>query len=84
MRSAGYGDNLARALRDAGRRHSVPRSWGFRSVSSRTASGAEILADVGLTAQDVARRIAEWTAKLAERADGVVSDPEKNTAVERP
>jgi 1-deoxy-D-xylulose-5-phosphate synthase len=45
-------------------------------------SRGQVLADAGLTEQDIARRIAEWTAVLAERADGVVSDPEKNTAVE--
>ena len=32
-------------------------------------------ADAGLTEQDVARRIAEWTAKLGERTDNHVVEP---------
>ena len=35
---------------------------------------AEVLADAGLTEQDVARRIAEWTAVLDERAEGSVAE----------
>ena len=42
-----------------------------------------MLADAGLTEQDIARRIAEWTAVLTERADGVVGDPEQNTVVDK-
>jgi 1-deoxy-D-xylulose-5-phosphate synthase len=33
-----------------------------------------VLADAGLTEQDVARRIAEWTARLAERGENHVID----------
>ena len=32
-------------------------------------SRGQVLADAGLTEQDVARRIAEWTAELADRAE---------------
>ena len=32
-------------------------------------SRGQVLADAGLTEQDIARRIAEWTAKLADRAE---------------
>jgi 1-deoxy-D-xylulose-5-phosphate synthase len=35
-------------------------------------SRGQVLADAGLTEQDIARRIAEWTAKLADRADNHV------------
>jgi 1-deoxy-D-xylulose-5-phosphate synthase len=35
-------------------------------------SVGQVRADHGLTEQDIARRIAEWTAKLADRADNHV------------
>ena len=61
-RSGGYGDSLARALRDADvdvqfRDLGVPQQ--FLAHSKR----AEILADVGLTAQDVSRRLIEMYAR---------------------
>jgi 1-deoxy-D-xylulose-5-phosphate synthase len=33
-------------------------------------SRGQVLADAGLTEQDVARRIAEWAARLADRVSG--------------
>jgi 1-deoxy-D-xylulose-5-phosphate synthase len=40
-----------------------------------------VLADVGLTEQDVARRIAEWAAVVAERSEaGVVDAARENSA----
>jgi 1-deoxy-D-xylulose-5-phosphate synthase len=42
-------------------------------------SRGQVLADAGLTEQDVARRIAEWTAVLSDRAEPNVVAP-----VERP
>ena len=82
-RAGGVGTTLTQALQD--RDCDVPvRAVGLPQQFFDHGSRGQVLADAGLTEQDVARRIAEWTAVLAERADGVVSDPERNTAVERP
>ena len=41
-----------------------------------------MLADAGLTEQDVARRIVEWTAVLGERSDDGAGAGETNPATE--
>jgi 1-deoxy-D-xylulose-5-phosphate synthase len=61
VRAGGFGTALAQSLTDAGvstplRDVAVP--VGFHPFGSRS----EILADLGLTAQDVARRVVEWVA----------------------
>jgi 1-deoxy-D-xylulose-5-phosphate synthase len=62
-RSGGYGDSLARALRDAD--VDVPfRDLGVPQQFLAHSKRAEILADVGLTAQDVSRRLIEMYARV--------------------
>ncbi|WP_309113771.1 1-deoxy-D-xylulose-5-phosphate synthase [Saccharothrix sp.] len=71
-RHGGFGWALAAALRDAGvdtplRDLGIPQS--FHQHGER----AEVLADLGLTAQDVARRITEWVvASQPEEIDATV------------
>ncbi|MGH3712590.1 MAG: 1-deoxy-D-xylulose-5-phosphate synthase [Micromonosporaceae bacterium] len=67
IRTGGFGTALAQALRDA----DVPTpvrdlgvAPGFHPHGTRT----ELLADLGLTAQDVAREITEWVSRLDEAA----------------
>jgi 1-deoxy-D-xylulose-5-phosphate synthase len=63
VRTGGVGDALAKALRDADvwtplRDLGVPQAWHPHGTR------AEILAEVGLTAQDVARQVTEWISRL--------------------
>ncbi|HLL67631.1 MAG TPA: 1-deoxy-D-xylulose-5-phosphate synthase [Micromonosporaceae bacterium] len=67
VRTGGVGDALAKAMRDADvdvplRDIGVPLDW--HPHGKRT----EILADLGLTPQDVARRVTEWMSRLDARA----------------
>jgi 1-deoxy-D-xylulose-5-phosphate synthase len=67
VRAGGVGDAVASSLRDAGidvplRDVGVPA--GFHPHGTR----AEILAALGLTAQDVARDVTEWVSKLEDSA----------------
>jgi 1-deoxy-D-xylulose-5-phosphate synthase len=67
-RAGGVGTTLTQALQD--RQCDVPvRSVGLPQEFFAHGSRGQVLADAGLTEQDVARRIAEWTATLAERAE---------------
>ncbi|MDK3256425.1 1-deoxy-D-xylulose-5-phosphate synthase [Blastococcus capsensis] len=67
-RAGGVGTTLTQALQD--RDCDVPvRTVGLPQRFFEHGSRGQVLADVGLTEQDVARRIAEWTAVLAERAE---------------
>ena len=67
-RAGGVGTTLTQALQD--RECDVPvRAVGLPQQFFDHGSRGQVLADVGLTEQDVARRIAEWTAVLAERAE---------------
>ncbi|WP_369253204.1 1-deoxy-D-xylulose-5-phosphate synthase [Geodermatophilus amargosae] len=67
-RAGGVGTMLAQALQD--RQHDVPvRALGLPQAFLEHGSRGQVLADCGLTEQDLARRIAEWTAVLAERAE---------------
>ncbi|MCF6506350.1 1-deoxy-D-xylulose-5-phosphate synthase [Blastococcus sp. MG754426] len=70
-RAGGVGTTLSQALQD--RDVDVPvRTLGLPQQFFEHGSRGQVLADAGLTEQDVARRIAEWTARLTERAgDGV-------------
>jgi 1-deoxy-D-xylulose-5-phosphate synthase len=67
-RAGGVGTTLTQALQDRG--CDVPlRALGLPQEFLEHGSRGQVLADVGLTEQDVARRIAEWTARLAERTE---------------
>ena len=67
-RAGGVGTALTQALQD---RDSTSRCarWACRSAFLEQGSRGQVLADVGLTEQDVARRIAEWAAVIAERSE---------------
>jgi 1-deoxy-D-xylulose-5-phosphate synthase len=66
-RSGGYGDSLARALRDAD--VDIPfRDLGVPVAFIGHSKRAEILADVGLTAQAVSRRLIELYAQRQDHA----------------
>ncbi|SHG38597.1 1-deoxy-D-xylulose-5-phosphate synthase [Geodermatophilus nigrescens] len=68
-RAGGVGTLLSRALQD--REVDVPvRTLGLPQAFLEHGSRGQVLADAGLTEQDVARRIAEWTAVVAERTEG--------------
>ena len=72
-RAGGVGTTLTQALQDRG--VDVPlRSLGLPQAFLEHGSVGQVLADAGLTEQDVARRIAEWTAVLAERSEGGVAE----------
>ena len=45
------------------------RTVGLPQAFLEHGSRGQVLADVGLTEQDVARRIVEWTRRLADRAE---------------
>jgi 1-deoxy-D-xylulose-5-phosphate synthase len=65
VRAGGVGDAIAAMLRDAD--VSVPlRDLGVPAEFHPHGSRAEILASLGLTAQDVARRVTEWVSGVQE------------------
>jgi 1-deoxy-D-xylulose-5-phosphate synthase len=67
-RAGGVGSALSRELQD--RDVDVPvRTLGIPQAFLEQGSRGQVLADVGLTEQDVARRIAEWAAVVAERSE---------------
>jgi 1-deoxy-D-xylulose-5-phosphate synthase len=67
-RAGGVGSTLTRALQD--REIDVPvRAMGLPQRFFDHGSRGQVLADAGLTEQDIARRIAEWSAVLAERTE---------------
>jgi 1-deoxy-D-xylulose-5-phosphate synthase len=69
-RAGGVGTALSQALQD--REIDVPvRSMGLPQRVFPQGRRGPVLADAGLTEQDLARRIAEWTAVLSDRADGL-------------
>jgi 1-deoxy-D-xylulose-5-phosphate synthase len=68
IRAGGVGDAIAATLRDA----DVPvplRDLGVPAEFHPHGTRAEILAALGLTAQDVARKVTEWVSGLFEVAD---------------
>jgi 1-deoxy-D-xylulose-5-phosphate synthase len=70
VRAGGVGDALAKAMRDADVR--VPlRDVGVPVAWHPHGSRAQILSDVGLTAQDVARDVTGWISSLDEPGDAV-------------
>ncbi|HEX7745713.1 MAG TPA: 1-deoxy-D-xylulose-5-phosphate synthase [Micromonosporaceae bacterium] len=70
VRAGGVGDALAKAMRDADVR--VPlRDVGVPAAWHPHGSRAQILSDLGLTAQDVARDITGWISSLDEPVDPV-------------
>ncbi|HET8657879.1 MAG TPA: 1-deoxy-D-xylulose-5-phosphate synthase [Micromonosporaceae bacterium] len=72
VRAGGFGDALARALRDA--EVTTPlRDLGVTPGWHPHGTRPELLADLGLTAQDVAREVTEWVSRLQELADAVVA-----------
>jgi 1-deoxy-D-xylulose-5-phosphate synthase len=77
-RAGGVGTTLTQALQDRG--HDVPlRAMGLPQAFLEHGSRGQVLADAGLTEQDVARRITEWTAVLAERSEGRVAEAVEET-----
>jgi 1-deoxy-D-xylulose-5-phosphate synthase len=73
-RAGGVGTTLTQALQDRG--VDVPvRSMGLPQQFFDHGSRSQVLAEAGLTEQDVARRIAEWTSRLVERTDNHVVEP---------
>ncbi|HEX6969611.1 MAG TPA: 1-deoxy-D-xylulose-5-phosphate synthase [Micromonosporaceae bacterium] len=74
VRAGGVGDALAQAMRDADVR--VPlRDLGVPAAWHPHGTRAQILADLGLTAQDVARDITGWVSLLDEPVEPVASIP---------
>jgi 1-deoxy-D-xylulose-5-phosphate synthase len=74
-RAGGVGTTLSQALQDAD--CDVPvRTLGLPQTFFEHGSRGQVLADAGLTEQDVARRIVEWAARVADRAAGAVEAPE--------
>ncbi len=72
-RAGGVGTTLTQALQD--REIDVPvRALGLPQQFFDHGSRGQVLADVGLTEQDVARRIAEWSATLGERREQQVTE----------
>jgi len=80
-RAGGFGDSLARALRDAGVDTPL-RDMGVPTRFLDHAKRAEILADLGLTAQDVSRRIIELYAQL--QGDALEATAEGDEASDQP
>ncbi len=73
-RAGGVGTTLTQALQD--RQCDVPvRTLGLPQQFFDHGSRGQVLADAGLTEQDVARRVVEWAAVLADRSDSRVSEP---------
>jgi 1-deoxy-D-xylulose-5-phosphate synthase len=65
IRTGGVGDAIAKSLRDADvwvplKDLGVPQAWHPHGTR------AEILSEIGLTAQDVARQVTEWVSRLDE------------------
>jgi 1-deoxy-D-xylulose-5-phosphate synthase len=74
-RSGGVGSRLSQALRDAG--VDVPaRDVGIPPQFLAHGSVAQVKADIGLTAQDVARRVVEWVSGLDAAPDHAVGPAE--------
>jgi len=82
-RHGGFGWALAAALRDA--EIDVPlRDLGIPNRFLDHAQRGEVLAELGLTEQDVARRVTEWVADRLGDTQPVGTDTHVTTAGERP
>jgi len=76
-RAGGVGTTLTQALQD--RQCDVPvRAMGLPQRFFEHGSRGQVLADAGLTEQDIARQIAEWTAVLDERVESLAPAPVDN------
>jgi 1-deoxy-D-xylulose-5-phosphate synthase len=64
-RTGGVGSRISQALRDAGL-HVPARDVGIPPRFLDHGKVAEVKAEVGLTAQDIARRVVEWVSGLAD------------------
>jgi 1-deoxy-D-xylulose-5-phosphate synthase len=72
VRTGGVGDALAQAMRDAGVAtplHDRGVAPGWHPHGSR----GEVLADLGLTAQDVARAVIEAASRLDQATDAMIA-----------
>ncbi|MEV7226285.1 1-deoxy-D-xylulose-5-phosphate synthase [Polymorphospora sp. NPDC051019] len=75
VRNGGVGDALAKELRDADVR--VPlRDLGVPAQWHPHGTRAQILADIGLTAQDVARQVTGWVSRLDDAGDRELPVPD--------
>ena len=72
VRAGGIGDALAKALRDADVNTPL-RDLGVALGWHPHGTRAEILADLGLTAQNVAREVTGWMSRLEEAAEPALS-----------
>jgi 1-deoxy-D-xylulose-5-phosphate synthase len=72
VRSGGIGDALAQALRDADVATPL-RDLGVACGWHRHGTRSEILGELGLTAQDVARDVTEWISRLQDAGEPVVA-----------
>jgi 1-deoxy-D-xylulose-5-phosphate synthase len=80
-RHGGFGWSLAAALRDA--EVNVPfRDLGVPQRFLAHASREEVLAELGLTAQDIARAVTGWAAGLIKT--GLIKSPDGPAAVQTP
>ncbi|HEV7212962.1 MAG TPA: 1-deoxy-D-xylulose-5-phosphate synthase [Blastococcus sp.] len=80
-RAGGVGTTLTQALQD--RDCDVPvRAVGLPQAFFEHGSRGQVLADAGLTEQDIARRIAEWSAGLSDRAENRMAGTERTTSEE--
>ncbi|GAB2920248.1 1-deoxy-D-xylulose-5-phosphate synthase [Micromonospora polyrhachis] len=70
VRAGGVGDALAKAMRDADL-HVPMRDLGVPPVWQPHGTRAQILGDLGLTAQDVARDVTGWLSRLDEKIEPV-------------
>ena len=80
-RAGGVGTTLSQALQDAD--CDVPvRTLGLPQQFFEHGSRGQVLADAGLTEQDVARRLVEWAARVADRAAVAVAPSAATDGVE--
>ncbi|MFY1633091.1 1-deoxy-D-xylulose-5-phosphate synthase [Solwaraspora sp. WMMB335] len=81
VRTGGVGDAVAKAMRDVGVR--VPlRDLGVPADWHPHGTRAQILADLGLTAQDVARDVTGWISGLDDPTDAGAHGPAGATAAD--
>jgi 1-deoxy-D-xylulose-5-phosphate synthase len=77
--AGGIGARIGQTLRDAGQ-DGPTREIGIPVRFLEHGSVADVRAAVGLTVQDIGRRIVEWSAKLAPGDAGATSDEDIGTA----
>jgi 1-deoxy-D-xylulose-5-phosphate synthase len=83
VRNGGVGSRLSQLLRDAG--IDVPtRDVGIPPAFLQHGAVAQVKADVGLTAQDIARRVVEWVSGLDSSIGGEPADEPVGEPVDSP